>query len=157
MLPFKCTVETRIIPGISSVWSKFSHGAHAACWLCRVAVGIKIFQQMLKRTTWNFIHERSAWLAGVEASIPMPTHGRTFFWLSKQGYPHPGCLELGKSRIRVMVGDCSDTERRPWRPPYQIGKTLYVPAKHTTHWGCVPDMISYAGTVVTLNNDNNGN
>ena len=37
----------------------------------------------------------------------------------------------GKSGIRVAAGDCSVTERRQWRPPYQTGKTVYVHAKHS--------------------------
>ena len=38
--------------------------------------------------------------------------------------------ELENSGIRVAVGDCSVTERRRWRPPYQTGKTVHVHAKH---------------------------
>ena len=30
--------------------------------------------------------------------------------------------ELENSGIRVAVGDCSVTEHRRWRPPYQTGK-----------------------------------
>ena len=30
----------------------------------------------------------------------------------------------------MSVGDCSVTERRRWRPPYQTGKTVHVHAKH---------------------------
>ena len=41
--------------------------------------------------------------------------------------------ELENSGIRVAVGDCSVTERRRWRPPYQIGKTVHVHAKHYKH------------------------
>ena len=37
--------------------------------------------------------------------------------------------ELENSGIRVAVGDCSVTERRWWRPPYQTGKTVHVHAK----------------------------
>ena len=37
--------------------------------------------------------------------------------------------ELENSGIRVAVGDCSVTERRRWRPPYQTGKTVHVHAK----------------------------
>ena len=32
-----------------------------------------------------------------------------------------------------MVGDCSVTEGRRWRPPYQTGKTVHVHAKHYKH------------------------
>ena len=38
--------------------------------------------------------------------------------------------ELKISDIRMAVGDCSVTEHRRWRPPYQIGKTAHVHAKH---------------------------
>ena len=41
--------------------------------------------------------------------------------------------ELENSGIRVAVGDCSVTERRRWRPPYQTGKTVHVHAKHYKH------------------------
>ena len=41
--------------------------------------------------------------------------------------------ELENSGIRVAVGDCSVTERRQWRPPYQTGKTVHVHAKHYKH------------------------
>ena len=37
--------------------------------------------------------------------------------------------ELENSGIRVAVGDCSVTERRRWRPPYQTGKTVHMHAK----------------------------
>ena len=45
--------------------------------------------------------------------------------------------ELENSGIRMAVGDCSVTERRLWRPPYQTGKTVHVHAKHylPTHRG----------------------
>ena len=42
----------------------------------------------------------------------------------------PVSSELENSGIRVAVGDCSVTERRRWRPPYQTGKTVHVHAKH---------------------------
>ena len=41
--------------------------------------------------------------------------------------------ELENSGIRVAVGDCSVTERRRWRPPYQTGKTVHVHAIHYKH------------------------
>ena len=59
----------------------------------------------------------------------------------------------------MAVGDCSVTERRRWRPPYQTGKTVHVHAKHYTHNkdgrtapgvcgnGSVP--LSHSGNVVT--------
>ena len=61
--------------------------------------------------------------------------------------------------FRVAVGDCSVTERRRWRPPYQTGKTVHVHAKHYIHDedgrtapgvcgnGSVP--LSHSGNVVT--------
>ena len=67
--------------------------------------------------------------------------------------------ELENSGIRVAVGDCSATERRRWRPPYQTGKTVHVHAKHYKHNengctapgvcgnGSVP--LSHSGNVVT--------
>ena len=54
-----------------------------------------------------------------------------FFRSNRPGYPHPVSSELKISGIRVAVGDCSVTERRRWRPPYQTGKTVHV------HAGCV--------------------
>ena len=41
------------------------------------------------------------------------------------------CYELENSGIRVAVGDCSVTERRRLRPPYQTGKTVHVHATTT--------------------------
>ena len=56
-----------------------------------------------------------------------------FFRSNRPGYPHPVSSELENSGIRVAVGDCSVTERRRWRPPYQTGKTVHVHAKHYKH------------------------
>ena len=56
-----------------------------------------------------------------------------FFRSNRPGYPHPVCSELENSGIRVAVGDCSVTERRWWRPPYQTGKTVHVHAIHYKH------------------------
>ena len=56
-----------------------------------------------------------------------------FFRSNRPGYPHPVSSELENSGIRVAVGDCSVTERRQWRPPYQTGKTVHVHAKHYKH------------------------
>ena len=58
-----------------------------------------------------------------------------FFRSNRPGYPHPVSSVLEKSGIRVAVGDCSVTERRRWRPPYQTGKTVHVHAKHYTQQG----------------------
>ena len=52
-----------------------------------------------------------------------------FFRSNRPGYPHPVSSELENSGIRVAVSDCSVTERRRWRPPYQTGKTVQVHAK----------------------------
>ena len=56
-----------------------------------------------------------------------------FFRSNRPGNPHPVSFELENSGIRVAVGDCSVTERRRWRPPYQTGKTVHVHAKHYKH------------------------
>ena len=84
---------------------------------------------------------------------------KRFFRSNRPGYPHPVSSELENSGIRVAVGDCSVTERRRWRPPYQTGKTVHVHAKHYTHNkdgrtapgvcgnGSVP--LSHSGNVVT--------
>ena len=64
-----------------------------------------------------------------------------FFRSKRPGYPHPVSSELENSGIRVVVGDCSVTQRRRWRPPYHTGKTVHVHAKHYKHnedgAGCV--------------------
>ena len=82
-----------------------------------------------------------------------------FFKSNRPGYPHPVSSELENSGIRVAVGDCSVTERRRWRPPYQTGNTVHVHAKHYKHNvdgrtapgvcgnGSVP--LSHSGNVVT--------
>ena len=53
-----------------------------------------------------------------------------FFRSNGPGCPHPVSSELENiiSGIRVTVGDCSVTERRRWRQPYQTGKTVHVHA-----------------------------
>ena len=78
---------------------------------------------------------------------------------NRPGYSHPVSSELENSGIRVAVCDCSVTERRRWRPPYQTGKTVHVHAKHYKHNedgrtapgvcgnGSVP--LSHSGNVVT--------
>ena len=69
------------------------------------------------------------------------------------------CSELENSCIRVAVDDCSVTECRPWRPPFQTVKTVHVHTKHYKHnengrtapgvrgHGSVPP--SHLGNVVT--------
>ena len=70
------------------------------------------------------------------------------------------CSELGNSGIRVAVGDCSVTERRRWRPPYQSGKTVHVHVKtrnkHAEDERTAPGVrdhgsvpLSHSGNVVT--------
>ena len=96
----------------------------------------------------------------VEGSTPTGgTCPNDFFRSNRPGYPHPVSSELENSGIRVAVGDCSVTERRRWRPPYQTGKTVHVHAKHYKHNedgrtapgvcgnGSVP--LSHSGNVVT--------
>ena len=96
----------------------------------------------------------------VEGSTPTGgTCPKDFFRSNRPGYPHPVSSELENSAIRVAVGDCSVTERRRWRPPYQTGKTVHVHAKHYKHNedgrtapnvcgnGSVP--LSHSGNVVT--------
>ena len=56
-----------------------------------------------------------------------------FFRSNRPGYPHPVSSELENSGIRVAVADCSVTERRGWRPPYQTSKTVHEHAKHYKH------------------------
>ena len=56
-----------------------------------------------------------------------------FFRSNRPGYPHQVSSELENSGIRVAVCDCSVTERRRWRPPYQTGKTVHMHAKHYKH------------------------
>ena len=56
---------------------------------------------------------------------------KRFFKSNRPGYLHPVSSELEISGIRVAVGDCSVTERRRWRPPYQTGKTVHVHANTT--------------------------
>ena len=82
-----------------------------------------------------------------------------FFRSNRPEYPHPVSSELVNSGIRVTVGDCSVTERRRRRPPYQTGKTVHVHAKHYKHnedgrtapgvCGNSSVLLSHSGNVVT--------
>ena len=96
----------------------------------------------------------------VEGLTPTGGHmSERFFRSNRPGYPHPVSPELENSGIRVAAGDCSVTEHRQWRPPYQTGKTVHVHAKHYIHDedgrtapgvcgnGSVP--LSHSGNVVT--------
>ena len=56
-----------------------------------------------------------------------------FFRSNRPGYLQSVSSELENSGIRVAVGDCSVSECRRWRPPYQTGKTVHVHAKHYKH------------------------
>ena len=78
---------------------------------------------------------------------------------NRSGYPHPVYYELENSGIRVAFGDCSVTERRRWRPPYQTGKTVHMHANTLQTNGdgrTAPDVcghgsipLSHSGNVVT--------
>ena len=82
-----------------------------------------------------------------------------FFRSNRPGYLHPVSSELENSGIRMAFGDCSVTERRRWRPPYQTGKTVHVHAKRyklnqdgrTAPGVCSNDSVSlsHSGNVVT--------
>ena len=84
---------------------------------------------------------------------------KQFFRSNRPGYPHPVSSELENSGTRVAVSDCSITELRRLRPPYQTGKTVHVHAKHYKHNedgrtvlgvcdnGSVP--LSHSGNVLT--------
>ena len=63
--------------------------------------------------------------------LPPGYMSERFFRPNRSGYPYPVSSELENSGIRVAVGDCSVTERRRWRPPYQTGKTVHVHANTT--------------------------
>ena len=56
-----------------------------------------------------------------------------FFRFNRPGYLHPVSSELENIGIRVAVGDCSVTEGRRWRPPYQTGNTVHEHTKHYKH------------------------
>ena len=72
--------------------------------------------------------------AGGRGSTPTGgTCPNDFFRSNRPGYPHTVSSELENSGIRAAVGDCSVTERRRWRPPYQAGKTVHVHTKHYKH------------------------
>ena len=100
------------------------------------------------------LHTESRWFDSHRGHM-----SERFFRSNRPGYPHPVSSELENSGIRVAVGDCSVTERRRWRPPYQTGKTVHVHAKHYRHNvdgrtapgvcgnGSVP--LSHSGNVVT--------
>ena len=69
----------------------------------------------------------------IACSSDFSSMSERFFRSNRPGYSHPVNSELENSGIRVAVGDCSVTERRRWRPPYQTGKTVHVHTKHYKH------------------------
>ena len=73
-----------------------------------------------------------------------------FFRSKRPRYPHPVCSELGNSGIGVAVGDCSVTEHRRGRPPYQPTK-LYDEDGRTAPGVCDYGfvLLSHSGNVVT--------
>ena len=91
----------------------------------------------------------------VEGSTPTGgTCPSDFSRSSRPGYPHPVSSELESSGIRVAVGDCSVTERRRWRPPYQTGK-ICMCTQNTTNTTTAPGVcgngsvpLSHSGNVV---------
>ena len=111
---------------------------------------------LFKRSAWpsRWFVRRSRWKS--RARLPAATQVRTIFPIHPidQDIRTQCALSRKKVDIRVAVGDCSVTERRRWRPPYQTGKTVHVHAKHYTHCGNVPDMVSYPGIVASLNKHN---
>ena len=97
----------------------------------------------LNKHNWNKISIRIralvlwvgylAFTQEIKGSTPTgSTCSNNFFQYNRPGYPHPVCSELGKSDIRVAVGDYSVTERQWWHPPYQTGKNVHVHTKHDT-------------------------
>ena len=76
--------------------------------------------------TYRYRAEYSAGFEGL-------THTERFYRFKRPGYPHPVCSELENNGIRVAVGDCSFTEHRRWRPPYQTSKTVHMHAKNYKH------------------------
>ena len=74
-------------------------------------------------------------MQGIEGSIPAGGTCSNDFSdpIDQDIRTHPMCSELENSGIKVVVGDCSVTERRRWRPPYQTCKTVHVHAKHYKH------------------------
>ena len=93
----------------------------------------------------------SARLAGKKSRVRLlPGHmSERFFRSNRPGYPHPVSSELENSGIRAVVGDCSVTECRRWRQPYQTGKTVHVHAKHYKHNedGCTAPGVCGNGSV----------
>ena len=96
-------------------------------------------------------------MQGVEGSTPTRgTCPNDFSDPIDQDIRNPVSSELENSGIRVAVSDCSVTERRRWRPPYQTGKTVHVHAKHNEDGRTAPGVcgsgsvpLSHSGNVVT--------
>ena len=127
-------------------------------------------QQLSIYTSPNFSHFHSGEPGLVDRVLALHAGSRgfgshrghmseRFVRSNRPGYPHPVSSELENSGIRVAVGDCSVTERRRWRPPYQTGKTVHVHTKHYKYNedgrtapgvcgnGSVP--LSHSGNIVT--------
>ena len=133
------------------------------CWLCDPTHLYKFsfsFSRKLLSGEPGLVDRVLALTQEIEGSNPTGgTCPNDFFRSNRPGYPHPVSSELESSGIRVAVGDCSVSERRRWRPPYQTGKTVHVHAKHYKHnedgrtalgvcgSGTVP--LSQSGNVVT--------
>ena len=70
----------------------------------------------------------------VEGSTPTRgTFQNDFSDPTDQDIRPPVSSELENNGIRVLVIDCSVTEHRRWRPPFQTDKTVHVHAKHYKH------------------------
>ena len=93
-----------------------------------------IRQEIIRRGEPGLVDRVLAFHAGSRGFNSHRGHmSEGFFRSNRPGYSHPVSSELENSGIRVAVGDCSVTERRLWRPPYQIGKTVHVQAKDYKH------------------------
>ena len=133
--------------------------------LCDYRVQVEIFKSrvLLKPVPEGVAVSHKSLLVMTRLSREFDSHrghmSERFFRSNRPGYPHPVSSELENSGIRVAVGDCSVTERRRWRPPYQTGKTVHVHAKHYKHnedGRTAPDVygngsvpLSHSGNVVT--------
>ena len=76
-----------------------------------------------------------------------------FFRTNKPGYPHQVSSELENSGSRVAVGDCSVTERRRWRPPYQMQNCACArktPYKHNKDGRTAPGVRQWFRTAEPL-------
>ena len=104
----------------------FFHRLHLFCW--SFTSHFKICHQNSTPTRNNIFLEYVSVCKMEDGQM-----SERFFRSKRPGYPHPVSSELENSGIRVAVSDCSVTEHRRWRPPYQTSKTLHVHAKHYKH------------------------